>query len=119
MRKVFPVLKRRKAWLWLEESAGVDEEIYNALKQDQDPLVVSFFQEIIIPIIEPVDYIQGQRNCPICGGVVNYTYSKFEGFIKYECSTNDCLPWPEGGAKKRREVGLPKIIATRYQKPEK
>jgi hypothetical protein len=61
-------------------------------------------------------YIQGQRVCPICGGVVNYTYHRVQGFILYECSEKDCLPWPVGGAKQRREAGLPAIVPDRYQK---
>lgn len=119
MRKIFPVLKRRRAWI--DESRSIDEEVYNALlsQREENPLAVSFFQDIMIPKVEPVQYIQGQDKCPICGGVVNYTYSKFSGFTVYECSMNDCLPWPVGGAKKRREAGLPQLIPTRYQKAEK
>jgi len=34
----------------------------------------------------------------------------------YECTGNDCLPWPVGGARQRREAGLPPIIPTRFAK---
>lgn len=65
-----------------------------------NPAVNEFYQKQIIPIITCCQGVQGQATCPICGGVVNYTYSKFEGFTTYECSKNDCLPWPVGGGKK-------------------
>ena len=61
-------------------------------------------------------YVQGQDICPICGGTVDYTWSQFHGFTVFECSKNDCLPFPSGGAKKRREAGLPKIISTRFRR---
>ena len=39
--------------------------------------------------------IQGIDKCPICEGAVNYIWSEFAGFTKYECLDNDCLPWPD------------------------
>ena len=86
-------------------------------EENQDDSIFNlFFKQEIELDIKDCDYVQGQQTCPICEGVVNYTWSQFEGFLRYECSTNDCLPWPEGGARQRREVGLPKVIPTRYAK---
>jgi len=79
-----------------EENKIISEKLYNKLETE-------------IKEDSKIGYVQGQDVCPICKGVVNYTYSRFEGFTLYECSSNDCLPWPNGGAKKRREDGLSKI----------
>ncbi len=68
--------------------------------------------------IQKTYFLQGQGKCPICGGVVNFTYSKYNGFTVYECSKNDCLPWPDGEAKLRRESGQPQIVPTRYKNKE-
>jgi len=57
-----------------------------------------------------------QKKCPICGSPINYVYEQGKGFTVYECTGNDCLPWPVGGARKRREAGLPPIIPTRFEK---
>ena len=76
----------------------------------------SFYKKQIYPIVKSCHGMIGQETCPICGGIVNYEYTKLEGFKVYECSTNDCLPWPDGGAKQRREKGLLPLTSTRYQK---
>jgi len=62
------------------------------------------------------DWYEGQRECPICKGTIIYRWERGKGFTIYECSTNDCLPWPVGGAKKRREAGLSSTVPTRYEK---
>jgi hypothetical protein len=84
-------------------------EIHPAAEKFYDALTTKFKED-------GVGYIQGQDVCPICKGVINYTYHKMQGFLVYECSDNDCLPWPDGGAKKRRIAGLLKLEPTRYQK---
>ena len=89
---------------------GMDR--HNAIAVDK------FLKEVLRGIQEETagQYVQGQDKCPICGGVVNYTWSQFAGFSVYECSENDCLPFPDGGAKRRRENGEPKLVAARYRK---
>ena len=82
----------------------------------ENPIAELFYKTHIHPIIKSCHGMKGQDICPICGGIVNYEYTKFSGFTIYECSTNDCLPWPDGGAKKRRESGLLRLTPTRHQK---
>lgn len=31
------------------------------------------------------DYIQGQCPCPFCGGLVNYSWEKFRGWLEIRC----------------------------------
>ena len=83
--------------------------------QEENSIADEFLEQRIFPTVENCQYIQGQDKCPVCEGIVNYIFSMAEGFIQYECSNNDCLPWPVGGAMKRREVGLPQIVPTRYE----
>lgn len=63
----------------------------------------------------PADMVQGRDECPICGGPVDYTWTRFGGFTQFECREKDCLPWPIGGAKGRRENGEPKLVPERYR----
>ena len=78
-----------------------------------EPITQPHYEKILQHIQENTErqYVQGQDRCPICQGIVNYTWSHFQGFIVYECSKNDCLPWPMGGARGRRENGEPKLMA--------
>lgn len=85
-------------------------------KQDEKQKAIYDFLASKMQEVRETYFLQGQGKCPICGGIVNYTYSKYDGFTVYECSDNDCLPWPVGGAKMRRETGLPEIIPTRYKR---
>jgi hypothetical protein len=87
-------------------------------KPDENQNAICDFLANKMQEVQKTYFLQGQDKCPICGGVVNYTYSKYDGFTVYECSKNDCLPWPDGGAKLRRESGQPQIVPTRYKNKE-
>lgn len=104
-----PIVRRRRA------PANLLSETVMPKRIPKEDIVGNLFQQEIQQHCEQFDYIQGQRPCPVCGGVVNYTWSRREGFKEFECDTNDCLPWPMGGAKRRRANGEPKIIAERYR----
>ena len=85
--------------------------------QKPDPRIVEFTDAKIKGIkSRGVDYSQGQDDCPICGSVINYTWSVADGFTVFECTGKDCLPYPTGGAMKRRLNGEPKLMAERYRK---
>lgn len=58
------------------------------------------------------DGIHGSAICPICNGKVQWYWSKAAGFEYYECLDKDCLPWPIGGALRRRVNGEAKIGPT-------
>ena len=64
------------------------------------------------------DYVQGQKECPVCGGIVDYAWSKIKGFTLFECTSKDCLPYPDGGARRRRLAGEPPIVVDRQPAKE-
>lgn len=59
-------------------------------------------------------FIVGYDECPICGGEIEYVYIFGSGFLFYECADKDCLPYPIGGARKRRLNGEPKIVPEKF-----
>jgi len=84
---------------------------------DQNDIILDlFFGEEIAPIIEACDYVRGEKDCPVCKGLLKWSWSKEKGFLVYECTENDCLPWPTGGAMQKRTNNQSEIIPTRYTK---
>lgn len=83
-----------------------------------DPRVEQSLRQIVQNIKKEssASYVQGQDICPVCGGLINYIWSQFHGFIHYACSGKDCLPFPAGGANQRfLEKEIPELSSEKLR----
>lgn len=80
---------------FIEESAPISKEAWDSIKVPSESIMKLLQKKIDFIESENKAYgIQGQDKCPICGEIVNYKWTWFEGFIEFNC-LNKCLSLPK------------------------